>query len=153
MPDRTLTYRVGNLQAAPVWLEVSTDAKEAFMDRVFAAVTFGDLPAEDQALIRRGELEVSAGRSSHYQDPSTWGDWAAIEAALDAGDDAALDAALETVGPGEGGGMVDPDEAALTPEEEAELATYDEPADDTTGEVKALEVEEGLDPDDDGWVG
>jgi hypothetical protein len=143
-PSQRLMYRVGNLQASPSWLEVPIEGKEAFLERLGDAAEFGDLSEADQQMIRAGELEVAAGRSPVFEDPSTWGDWAAIDAALDADDFEALDRALELVGPGDGAGMAPVVEPADDGVDEAELALYD---DDSPVEGKALGA------DDDGWVG
>jgi hypothetical protein len=151
MPSQRLIHRVGNLHASPTWMAMVAEQQDELDRRVIAAEEFADLSAEDQDLIRRGELEVSAGLSPRFQDPSTWGDWTAIEQAMDSGDNEALDRALEMVGPGDGNGMVGPDVddgGELSAEDEAELAMYaDDTGDDLVDEAK------GLGPDDDGWVG
>jgi hypothetical protein len=109
-----LLNRVGVLQASPRWEGMPPAQQEAFEARVLALASredagFDDLSEADKELIRAGELEVSAGKSSRFTDPATWGDWAAIDAAIDAEDTEALDRELEMVGPldGPAAGSVD----------------------------------------------
>lgn len=145
-PLAVLYHLYGLLQSSSLWLTVPDEEKDALSERVLDATQVSDLSAEDQTLLRRGALDVSAGNSPVLTDPSDWGDWEAIDAALEDGDLgdldtaqlAVLDRALLTVG---GYGVVEeeqPDEVE-SPEEDA----GEDPAD----EVKALGV------DDDGWVG
>ena len=91
--------RLTVLAYAPVWDTMADEPKRAFLERLTAdPVTWGDVAEADKQLIRRGEFEVSAGKSRHLVDPSTWGDHQRIDAAVDSGNVDELDDALYTVG-------------------------------------------------------
>jgi hypothetical protein len=118
-PSAELLHRFAVLQASPSWLQMSWEDKEAFEGRLQSVYATGDLSSEDQELLRNGALEVAAGKSPTLTDPQEWGDWAAIDAAVDADNDTALDAALLTVGRGFEVGMpiLEPDPADVDTED------------------------------------
>lgn len=99
MPSLQLAHRAGLLDATPEGERLSPADRDALQQRILAADELDDLSADDQAVLRRAVLQVAAGQSE-MRDPLEWGDWRAIDAAIDADDEAALERALDTVGRG-----------------------------------------------------
>lgn len=99
MPSLQLAHRAGLLDATPTGAALSAEDRAGLQARIQAAEELGDLQPADRALLRKAVEEVAAGRSE-LTDPLEWGDWRAIDAAIDADDEAALERALDTVGRG-----------------------------------------------------
>lgn len=102
MPDRDLTERVGVLSVSPSWVKMPAPEMAAFRDRFLACPDWASMTDADKDLVRQGQLEVSAGKSTIVVDPAEWGDWDRIDAAVESGSLDELDAALATVGAPDG---------------------------------------------------
>lgn len=127
MPSARLLRRYSVLGASPLWVEIGTARQDELDRHLFEVDDFAELPEADKDLIRRGEQQVAAGMSEEWVRPEDWGDWAAIEAAVDSGDVDALDRALETVGP-----VWDRDPALAEDEDDLEGVEVDEDGEPVT---------------------
>lgn len=149
MATEDLMSRYAVLQSSPSWGGVPPARRDELKAHVIAADDLADLTDSDRDLLRQGALEVSAGRGPAVGNVNEWGDWAAIDAAVESGDLDELDEALGTVGLTEAGGLRwDPTTRAANV---ATAADDDLDGLDGLGDVPATETK-GADLGSD-WVG